>query len=87
MNRPSRWKAKHIENFLKKYPHQFALIEISYDIISVYDGEYPSFTIEFEKKFQELKKIDQDSVKMELIRVLESFLNFKYKKDYWIYLK
>jgi hypothetical protein len=63
------------------------MIEISYDIVSTYDGEYPSFTIEFEKKFQELKKIDQDSVKIELIRMLESFFNFKYKKDYWICLK
>ena len=75
---------KLVETYLKtEYIHKFPIREIKYGIISTYDGDYPSFVIEYDAS--ELD--NDDKVWDDLVEGVKNYTNVKHKDDYWLGLR
>jgi hypothetical protein len=75
---------KLVETYLKtEHIHKSPVKNITCDSISTYDGEYPSYVIEYSCEHSE----NDDNQRDELVDGIQKYTNLKVNKDYWLGLK
>jgi hypothetical protein len=60
--------------------HKYPIVEISYDILSAYDGDCPRFIIKYDAK----KSDYDDTLGYDLTNRIEKFTTLKHNRDYVI---
>jgi hypothetical protein len=60
--------------------HKFPVVNISHEIVSTYDGDYPSFIIDYDAT----SKVEDEEIWDNLITGIKNYTNLKHKQDYWL---
>ena len=84
MKRSTEQIERLVETYLKvDCIHKIPYKNIKKEIISTYDGEYPSYIIEYDAK----DECEVDELYEELIKGMNKYTNLKDGKDYWLSLR
>jgi hypothetical protein len=74
-----------IEQFISVYPHDLSCKSVKVDIISTYDGEYPSFHIEYETNNEiSNKPLKEDEITSTIVETIKKYTNLTHGNDYWL---
>lgn len=63
--------------------HKFPILEITQEVVSTYDGKYPTFIIDYNG----LTPDDDDELWNDLVNGIKKYTNLKQGEDYWLGLK
>ena len=75
---------KLVETYLNtEYIHKFSIVEITQEVVSTYDGEYPSFVINYNGS----NPGDDDELWNDLVNGIKQYTNLKQGEDYWLGLR
>lgn len=84
MNKNPEQIKKLIEIYLKLgHVHKFPIKEISLETISTYDGNYPTFIIDYDGSTPD----DDDEHWSDLVDGIKKYTNLKQGNDYWLGLR
>jgi hypothetical protein len=87
MNRNLYRRNKIVSEFVKKFSHRYEVNSINSEIISTYDGTYPSITINYENNESKLNSNQLRESKNELIESIKKYTNLIHGNDYWLSCK
>jgi hypothetical protein len=75
---------KLVETYLStEYVHKFPIVEITQEVVSTYDGDYPSFVIDYNGS----NPNDDDELWNDLVEGIKKYTNLKQGEDYWLGLR
>jgi hypothetical protein len=75
---------KIVEAYLNtEYIHKFPIVEITQEVVSTYDGDYPSFIIDYNGS----NPNDDDELWDDLVNGIKNYTNLKQGEDYWLGLR
>jgi hypothetical protein len=75
---------KIVEVYLNtEYIHKFPIVEITQEVVSTYDGDYPSFIIDYNGS----NPNDDDELWDDLVNGIKNYTNLKQGEDYWLGLR
>jgi hypothetical protein len=63
--------------------HKFPIVKITQEIISTYDGDYPSFVIDYDGSNTD----DDGELWNDLVTGIKQYTNLKQGEDYWLGLR
>jgi len=74
---------KLVEAYLNtEYIHKFPIVEITQEVVSTYDGDYPSYVIDYNAS-----NPDDDELWDNLVNGIKNYTNLKQGEDYWLGLR
>lgn len=77
---------KLVETYLNtEYVHKFPIVEITQKVVSTYDGNYPSFVIDYD--CSNPNDDDDDNLWKDLVEGIKKYTNLKQGEDYWLGLR
>jgi len=75
---------KLVETYLNgEYVHKFQIVEIIQEVVSTYDGNYPTFIVIYNGSNPE----DDAELWSSLVNGIKNYTNLKQGEDYWLGLR
>jgi hypothetical protein len=63
--------------------HKFPIIKLTQELISTYDGNYPSYVIDYHGSIPD----NEDELWSGLVEGIKNYTNLKHGEDYWLGLR